>query len=57
MSIDKFTGVYREYYDKEKTEIKSEVFMLNGKKEGIYKLYYENGQLWHEVNFINRAVY
>jgi len=32
MSIDNFTGVYREYHDEEKTEIKSEVFIINGKK-------------------------
>jgi len=32
MSINNFTGVYREYHDEEKIEIKSEVFMLNGKK-------------------------
>ena len=28
-----FCGVYREYYDKDKTKIKSEVFMMNGKKK------------------------
>ena len=32
MNSDKFTGVYREYHDEEKTEIKSEVFIINGKK-------------------------
>ena len=32
MSLENFTGVYREYHDEEKTKIKSEVFMLNGKK-------------------------
>jgi len=43
MSIDNFTGVYREYHDEEKTEIKSEVFIINGKKQGLYKSYYDNG--------------
>ena len=52
MSLENFTGVYREYHDKENTKIKSEVFMLNGKK-GIYKLYHKNGQLKEEVNYID----
>ena len=33
MSIDNFTGVYREYHDEEKNILKSEVFILNGKKK------------------------
>ena len=33
-NLDNFTGVYREYYDEDKTKIKSEVFMNNGKKDG-----------------------
>ena len=24
-----------------------------GKKEGIYKSYHDNGQLWEEINYIN----
>jgi len=44
MSLDNFTGVYREYYDEKKIILKTEVFMINGKKkEGVYKKYYENG--------------
>jgi len=43
METDNFVGVHREYYDKRKTKIESEVFMNNGKKEGIYKLYDING--------------
>ena len=27
-NIDNFTGVYRDYHDKDKTEIKLEVFMM-----------------------------
>ena len=50
---DNFTGVYREYFDKEQTELKSEVFMMNGKREGIYKSYWSNGQLYEEVNYID----
>ena len=34
VNLDNFTGVYREYHDKNKTKIKSEVFMMNGKKDG-----------------------
>ena len=48
-----FCGVYRKYYDKDKTKIKLEVFMMNGKKEGVYKKYYDNGQLCEEVNYID----
>ena len=40
MSLDNFTGIYREYYDEEKNILKLEVFMINGKKEGIYKSYH-----------------
>ena len=35
--------VVRTYYDNGK--LKSEVYMINGKKNGIYKDYYINGQL------------
>ena len=52
MSLDNFTGVYREYHDEEKTKIESEVFMANGKKEGVYKSYHNNGKLWEEVHYI-----
>ena len=48
-----FCGIYREYHDKEKTKIKSEVFMTNGKKEGEYKSYYKNGELHEKVNYID----
>jgi len=50
---DNYSGVDRTYYDAEKTQLKSEVFIHNGKKEGIYKLYYRNGQLYSEVNYID----
>ena len=32
MSLNNFTGVYKKYHDKEKNILKSEVFMINGKK-------------------------
>jgi len=41
------TGEYKiEYYKNGK--IKSEGFIINGKKDGIYKEYYPNGQLYKE---------
>ena len=48
-----YTGVKREYYDKEQTIIKSEVFVCNGKEEGEYKSYHYNGQLWEIYNNID----
>ena len=48
-----YSCVYRTYYDPEKTQLESEVFMMNGKKEGVYKSYHEKGQLFQKVNYIN----
>jgi len=45
MSIQNFTGVYRKYYDGKKTKIELEVFMINGKKEGLCKIYCGNNKL------------
>ena len=50
---DNFCGVIRTYHDEEKTKLKEEYFMMNGKKEGIYKLYSSNGELFSEVNYID----
>ncbi len=36
---DTYTGVVRTYYDKEQTKLKEECFQVNGKKEGIKKLF------------------
>ena len=47
------TGVIRTYHDQDETKLKEEYFVHNNKKEGIYKLYYENGDLWKEVNYID----
>ena len=55
VNLDNYCGVYREYHDKDKTEIKSEVFMNNGKKEDPYELYHKNGKLYGEINYINDA--
>ena len=51
MDLDNTTRVYKEYYDN--GELKSEVFMCNGKKEGLYISYQKNGLLYEEINYIN----
>jgi antitoxin component YwqK of YwqJK toxin-antitoxin module len=48
-----YSGVDRTYYDPEKTQLKSEVFIHMEKREGIYKEYYKNEQLCKKVNYIN----
>jgi antitoxin component YwqK of YwqJK toxin-antitoxin module len=48
-----FCGVIKTYHDEEKTKVKEEYFTMNGKKEGIYKSYHHNGQLYSEVNYID----
>jgi len=48
-----YSGVDRTYYDPKKTQLKSEVFIHMEKREGIYKSYYENGQLCEEINYID----
>lgn len=53
MSQYKFTGVYKEYFNNDSEKLKSEVFMNNGRKEGIYKSYWENGQIHEEINYID----
>ena len=47
------TGVINIFYDEEKTMLSEEYFQINNKKQGIYKSYYETGQLWEEVNYID----
>ena len=47
------TGVVRTYHDQEQTKLKTEYFQLNGKRNGIYKSYRNNGQLKEEVNYID----
>ncbi len=42
--------VHREYYMSGK--LQSEVFILNGKKEGEFKFYYEN--VYESINFIGQ---
>ncbi len=52
--LNNYCGVVRTYYDTEKTKLKEEYFMLNNKKEGIYKLYdKKTGLIITEKNYIN----
>ncbi len=44
----------REYYHR--GELYSEVFMINGKKEGEYRSYYPNGKLCIICNYVNDKI-
>ena len=46
--------VKREYY--KSGELKSEVFVINGKYHGEYKKYYENGQLELLCSYIDNKM-
>jgi len=37
----------------ENGSLKEEATYINGKINGIHKLYYENGRLWEEINYID----
>ena len=50
------TGVIRTYYDNEEKILKEEYFIFNGKKEGIYRLYFENGRIYKEINYIDDKI-
>ena len=50
---DDYCGVVRTYWDDAKTKLREEYFVNAGKREGIYKSYYPNGQLCVEVNYID----
>ena len=48
MALDNFTGVYREYHDEEKTQIKSEYEKRNKNKlliDGIYNIFFQNNKI------------
>jgi antitoxin component YwqK of YwqJK toxin-antitoxin module len=47
------TGIFRTYYDIEQTKLYQEYFILNGNKEGEYKAYNTDGQLWIYCTYIN----
>ena len=45
--------VIRTYYSGDDRNLSEEYFQLNGKKEGEYKSYYDNGQLEMICNYVN----
>ena len=45
--------VVRRYYNKEQTKLEEEYFEIDGKIEGVYKEYWDNGQLKQICNYIN----
>jgi len=51
--VEGFTGVSREWWDEEKTILKSEMPYNQGKIDGMANTYYENGQLNMTAQFIN----
>jgi antitoxin component YwqK of YwqJK toxin-antitoxin module len=53
---DNFCGVVRTYHNEEKTKVKEEYFKMNGKIEGVYKSYHDNGQLFEEINYIDGLI-
>jgi uncharacterized protein len=44
---------YIRIYHDDETKLKKEYYEVNGIREGVYKLYRNNGKLWHECNFVN----
>jgi antitoxin component YwqK of YwqJK toxin-antitoxin module len=51
---ESFTGVRKEYYSS--GQLMSEVFVNDGVREGEYKSYYEDGQLYEIYNYINGQI-
>ena len=47
------TGLVKTYYDDNQQKLKEEYFEVDGVKEGNYKSYHENGQLWLICNYAN----
>ena len=45
--------VVRTYFDKEQTKLAHEYYQVDGKKEGEYKSYYSNGQLYEICNYVD----
>jgi antitoxin component YwqK of YwqJK toxin-antitoxin module len=49
-------GVIKIYYDVSSNYVKEEYFQINGKKEGEYKYYYDNGQLKEISTYIDNKI-
>ena len=41
------------YHHKEQIKLREEYYEIDGKKEGVYKSYYDNGQLKEICNYID----
>ncbi len=50
---EKKNGVIQEYFGKGKINLWKKFFIFNGKIEGEYKKYWEDGQLWITYNYKN----
>jgi antitoxin component YwqK of YwqJK toxin-antitoxin module len=50
---EKKNGIIRIYCDKAEKKLWYEYFIFNNKREGEYKDYYKNGQLYEIVNYKN----
>jgi antitoxin component YwqK of YwqJK toxin-antitoxin module len=46
-----FTGLIFEYYDDNDDDIKIEINVINGLKDGVFKQYYRNGKIQVESKF------
>jgi len=46
-------GCHLRYFDNNKKQVKFELHIINGERNGSYKSYYENGQIELECNYIN----
>jgi antitoxin component YwqK of YwqJK toxin-antitoxin module len=51
------TGIIRTYYDTKNTKLKEEYFICNYEKEGKYKKYHKNGNLWEEIDYIKGMIH
>lgn len=48
---DPYTGKMVKYYDKEKTQLEIELFLKDGKRNGLTTEYFENGSLRYKRNY------
>ena len=42
-----------DYIIEQKDNVIHDYYIIDGKKEGIYITYYENGNIWYNCNYIN----
>tara|TARA_B100001564_G_C20414139_1_gene567055 strand:+ start:182 stop:706 length:525 start_codon:yes stop_codon:yes gene_type:complete len=56
-NIENENGLNEFYYNYGKGKIRERYYKKEGKKEGVYSSYYENGQLLNEINYKNNKEY